>query len=119
MREMSAFVVSFPRSKYREEARELAQRARRRLADHEFYVADFYLQRGKYEAAIGRLEGVLADFPGADDPRALFQLGQSYLGLRKSSEARKQFAQVVTKFPTDHHAPKAKNYLDFIDRTQR
>jgi outer membrane protein assembly factor BamD len=118
-REMGRFVKAYPNTKYTKEAMRLEKLARRRLAEHEFYVANFYLSRGKYRAAAVRLEGILVDYAGANDPKALFELGQAYLGLREPRNARMHFAKLVDKFPDDHHAPKARRYLDFIDRGLR
>jgi outer membrane protein assembly factor BamD len=118
-RELARFIKAYPKTQFTEEAARYEKLARRRLAAHEFYVADFYLSRGKYKAAAVRLEGILDDYAGANDPKALFELGQAYLGLKEPKTARKHFAKVVDKFPGDHHAPKARRYLDFIDKGLR
>jgi len=44
-------------------AKEMLDFTRRRLADHEMYVARFYMDRDKPVAAAGRLEALVRDFP--------------------------------------------------------
>lgn len=51
---------------------------RRKLADHEIYVARFYFTRARYTAAALRAEGLLHDYPGLGlDKDALWLAGKS------------------------------------------
>ncbi len=117
LRELQAFVDDEPNSPYTPKARNLIGDCIRRLADHELYVAQFYLDRDKPYAAIGRLEGVLRDYPGAKrEPETLLLLGKTYLKMEKPKEAREVFEKLKDDHPDDYRAAKAKLYIQFIDK---
>jgi len=117
LRELGAFLEQYGDSPYAPKARKLLGDCTRRLADHELYVARFYLDRDKPYAAIGRLEGVIKDYPGADrEPETLLLLGKTYLKMEKPARAREIFAKLATDHPSDFRAGKAKLYIEFIDK---
>jgi outer membrane protein assembly factor BamD len=117
LREMNQFVDQYPESPYVAKARKLIGDCVQRLAEHELYVARFYLNRDKPYAAIGRLEGLLHDYPGAKrEPEILLLLGKTYMQMKKPDEARKTFVKLRDDHPDDFRANKAKLYIDFIDR---
>jgi outer membrane protein assembly factor BamD len=117
LRELSGFVEQYPESPYAAPARDKMGDCTRRLADHELYVARFYLNRGKPYAAIGRLEGVIKDFPGAKrEPETLMLLGQTYLKMEKPDRARQTFQKLANEHPEDYRAAKARLYIQYIDR---
>ncbi len=116
-RELTAFADSNGDSPYAPKARALIGDCIRRLADHELYVARFYLDRGHPYAAIGRLEGVVRDYPGAQrEPETLLLLGKTYLQMEKPDKAREIFQKLAGDHPTDYRADKAKLYIQFIDK---
>jgi outer membrane protein assembly factor BamD len=39
------------------------QECQKRLAEHEFYVGNFYFRIKRYKAALGRFQGVLQKYP--------------------------------------------------------
>jgi len=115
MRELQSFVRTFPQSKYMDKVRDLYRRCIRKLADHELYVARFYLDRDKPRAAILRLETLLQKYPEAGvDPEVMLLLGQTYLKMEKRDKARETFASLIQKYPNDAYAAKAKLYLKFM-----
>lgn len=115
LRELQNFVEEYADSPYQKKARVLIGDCVKRLADHELYVADFYLNRDKPRAAIGRLEWLLKTYPHSTvEPQVLLLLGRTYLKLEKPAEARATFERLIAAHPTDYHADKAKLYLDFI-----
>jgi outer membrane protein assembly factor BamD len=117
LKEYDGFLARYPDSKYVKEARKNRGVALRKLIDHELYVARFYLNRGKPYAAIGRLEGVIKDFPGAQrEPETLLLLGQTYLKMEKPDKARAVFAKLAADHPDDYRAKKAQLYIQFIDK---
>jgi outer membrane protein assembly factor BamD len=117
LRELQAFVETSADSPYAPKARDLIGDCIRRLAEHELYVARFYLDRNKPYAAIGRLEGLVHDYPGAKrEPETLLLLGQTYLKMEKPADARTTFEKLAKDHPNDFRAEKAKLYIQFIDR---
>jgi outer membrane protein assembly factor BamD len=116
MRELASFLKTFPESPYVEKARLLYRKCLRKLADHELYVARFYLDRDKPRAAIMRLETLLSKYPDAgSDPEVMLLLGQTYLKLEQRDKARQTFASLVKKYPNDAYAAKARLYLNFMN----
>jgi outer membrane protein assembly factor BamD len=117
MRELSNFIEEFADSPYREKARKLVADCVKRLADHELYVADFYLGRNKPQAAVGRLEWLLKEYPNSQvEPQVLLLLGRTYMKMEKPKEARSAFERLIAAHPKDFHADKARMYLDFINK---
>lgn len=53
----------YPQSPYTEETKARIRAARDFLANHEMYVAAFYIKTGKYKQSIGRLEYLLDNYP--------------------------------------------------------
>ncbi len=65
-REVKGFIVDYPDAKESEKIRELLADVTARLVRHELYVARFYLNRGNFEAAVGRILYALRNFGGAE-----------------------------------------------------
>ena len=58
-------IENFPKSSYAADARAKLKACQRRLAEHEFYVGNFYYRTKKYKAALGRFQGILKNYPDA------------------------------------------------------
>lgn len=87
----------------------------RRLLEHELYVARFYLDKDKPEAAIGRLESAHAQYPGIGlDAEVLFLLGVTYLRMEEVELARSTFSELQSQHPKHHHGRQARIYLRYI-----
>ncbi|MEM7152124.1 MAG: outer membrane protein assembly factor BamD [Myxococcota bacterium] len=98
-----------------EHAAALRDEINRRLLEHELYVARFYLDREKPEAAIGRLESAHARYPGIGlDAEVLFLLGITYLRMEEIELARSTFSELQSQHPKHHHGKQARIYLRYI-----
>jgi len=87
--ELSDFIARYPDSKYVPHAKQRMIYLRNLLAQHEVYVADFYMKRGAYLAAIGRAKYVIEHLPNTPQtPYALSILIEAY-GLMEYNELRK------------------------------
>lgn len=96
-------------------ALQLRDEINRRLLEHELYVARFYLEREKPEAAIGRLETAHAMYPGIGlDAEVLFLLGVTYLRMEEVELARSTFSELQSQHPKHHHGKQAAVYLRYI-----
>lgn len=117
LRELTAFTEQYGDTTYAGEARKLIGDCVRKLTDHELYVADFYLRANHPFSAIGRLEGIIRAYPGAQrEPEIMLLLGRVYLKMEKPAEARATFVRLAQSHPEDFRAEKAKLYIDFIDK---
>jgi len=54
-----------PDSEYAADARARLGKLRGRLAEHELYVAKYYIRRKQFDAAVQRLQGLVQDYPEA------------------------------------------------------
>jgi outer membrane protein assembly factor BamD len=111
------FIRRFPDSPHKKKAQQYLQKALRRLAAHEMYVASFYLGRGKPKGAIFRLEHLIRKYPDAGvEPQVMFLLGKTYLRLKKHKRALTIFKSIITKYPGNYNAKKAQRYVAFISK---
>lgn len=112
-RELRLFLRHFPDSEYANDASQKLRVVRRRLADHELYVADFYLSRDNPRAAANRLTYLLTNYSGVGlDPDALFLLGRAYLQLGEVDKAIDAFTDLIEVHPSSKPAQEAKKYLN-------
>ncbi len=106
-------VANTPPSIFTEKALEKIEVCKKQLADHEFYIANYYYKKGKYQAAISRLEGLMEMFPKrASEDKTLYLLGKSYLELDQWEKARDAFTKIVNNYPKSSHYKEAKMLLD-------
>ena len=95
-----ALVRGYPRSALLEQGREGLVVVRRRIAEHELSVADFYRRKEKYRAAAGRYELVLRDYADSGfADKVLYELGGCYRKLREQEKADQFYDQLRREYP--------------------
>ncbi|MDD2892462.1 MAG: outer membrane protein assembly factor BamD [Halothiobacillaceae bacterium] len=78
----SELVRRFPQSKYAEESQQRLLEIRNLMAEHELYVAQYYMKRGAWLAAANRAQNLLERYNGAPTmPDALKIMVQAYTRL--------------------------------------
>lgn len=93
-------VRRFPDSPYAADARQRIIYLRNVLARHELQVADFYLRKGAYLAAVERGRWVLERYPQATATRdALATMVEGYLGLNMRDRAREVLKTLIDNDP--------------------
>ncbi|MGB9670079.1 MAG: outer membrane protein assembly factor BamD [Halothiobacillaceae bacterium] len=89
----SDLVRRFPASKYVEDAQKRLLELRNLMAEHELYVAQYYMKRGAWLSAANRAQGLIERYQGAPSmPEALKIMVEAYtkLGLSDlAADARK------------------------------
>jgi outer membrane protein assembly factor BamD len=106
-------IAGYPPGLFTEKAREKVGVCKKRLADHEFYVGNFYYKHGKYQAAASRFEGLLEKFPGVPkEDKTLYLLGKSHIELDQWRKAEAALRRVVTEYPKSPYAEETKEILD-------
>ncbi len=114
VRALDRYLDKHPDGEHVKEAKEMRTSTRRRLADHEAYVADFYLHREQPGAAAGRLERLVESYPDvglAQD--ALLTLGAVYRDqLDAPDKAYDAFRRLIEMFPEDERAAIARQALE-------
>ena len=92
----------FPDSEDSPEARERMIVRRNRLAEYENHVADYYLRRGAYVAAINRAKGSLEQYNGATGNATSLQImAQAYEKLGMTDLAADTRRVLVANFPDE------------------
>ncbi|GAB2720158.1 outer membrane protein assembly factor BamD [Halomonas garicola] len=95
-------LTRYPQSDYAPDARQRVVYLRDLLARHELHVADYYLRRGAFVAAVKRGRWVLENYPessaGAD---ALATMVEGYQGLGMDDRAR-EVLKVLKDNAPDH-----------------
>jgi outer membrane protein assembly factor BamD len=106
-------IANYPPSLFTEKAKEKIVICIKRLADHEFYVGNYYYRYKMFQAAASRFEGLLVKFPkepGEDE--TLYLLGKSYLELAEWEKADNAFMKIVVEYPKSSRYKEARATLD-------
>lgn len=112
VRLLQAFLRDYPQSSYKAEAEKTLDAARRRLADHELYVAGFYEKRKQWPAVVGRLKTVVEQYPNLGlEADALWRLHAAYKQLNDAQGATDSLKQIITRLPNTPDAERAQKLL--------
>ncbi len=107
-----AFLQKYPNSKYAADAKKDLDRASARLAEHEWYVAEFYYKRDKWPGAANRYEALVDKYPGSrHEPEALLKLAQSCIKMDEKFRARTALQKLIVSHPKDPRRPEAEKLL--------
>lgn len=105
----------YPRNPYREVVELRIEKCRNVIADGEFMVGEFYYKKGAYNAAIGRLEGLLKQFPDYKrGDEALLLLAKAYKAAKLDDKAKETFNKLIEKYPSSKLASEAKKEIERI-----
>ena len=78
-RAFSELLEKYPQSQYAEDAQKRMVFLRNRLARHEIHVAEYYMKRGAYLAAVNRARTVVESYPRTPSvPDALALMAKAY-----------------------------------------
>jgi outer membrane protein assembly factor BamD len=95
-------VERFPSSRYAPDAEERLIAIKNRLSAYENHVADYYLRRGAYVAALNRAKAALEQFNGAaGNARSLQIMAAAYEELGMSELAADARRVLAANFPDD------------------
>ena len=109
---LTDFVRSYPNSIYLAEATRFLDDTRRRLAQHELYVAAFYEKRDKWPAVAQRLETVAQKYTGLGyDEDVLFRLHDVYGKMNDKGRAEEALRRIISRFPGTPAAARAQQML--------
>ncbi len=115
--QLRRFIVDYPDDDRVPEAQQLIEQCMDLLAQHELWVAEFYLKRDAYPGVIARLKGMLASYPGTSvEPKALLLLGETYLKADDPESAKQTFIELVQRHPESPQAAKAQGKLNKLPK---
>jgi outer membrane protein assembly factor BamD len=110
--ELKSFLDKYPDSPYRDKAKQIVTTVGKRLADHEWYVARYYWDRGKPMGTVIRLRRLLERYRGVGyDDEALWLLGRAYVAVAMPDRARGAWTELVDKYPKSSHVGDARSAL--------
>src|SRR5690242_9892172 len=110
--ELKSFLDKYPDSPYRDKAKEIIKQVGKRLADHEWYVANYYWNRNKPMGTVLRLRRLLERYRGVGyDEDALWLLGRAYMAVDMPDRAQRVWQELVEKYATSLHAKDARQAL--------
>lgn len=100
--DFTELVRRFPKSRYVEDAQKRMTYLRNLLAQHEVNVADYYMRRGAYVAAVNRARYVVENYQGAPVmPEALVIIAKAYRILEIQDLAEDALRVLELNYP-DH-----------------
>jgi outer membrane protein assembly factor BamD len=106
-------IANYPPSLFTDKSKGKVGVCKKRLADHEFYIGNFYYKQGRFQAAASRFEGLLEKFPkNPGEDETLYLLGKSYLEFDQWKKAEAAFMKIVTEYPKSTHYKTARGILD-------
>jgi outer membrane protein assembly factor BamD len=113
----SVLVEKFPNSEFVGKAKEYSLEARKKLGEHENYVADFYYQRKHYLSASYRYASLLKDFPNMGyEEEALYRLGRCYYHIRMYSNATEAFKKLIAQFPKTNFRAESESLIEELKK---
>ncbi len=100
----------YPRHPYGEILPLRIQKCRNIIAEGELLIGKFYHKKGSYKAAIGRLEGILKEYPDFKNlDETLYLLIDSYKKLEISDKVKQYSMMLREKFPDSPFTKKLKD----------
>ena len=115
-----SFLNDYPNSEHSPQLSYMQSVVTGLLARHELYVARFYLDRGKFEPAVARIEYCLRTYADSGlEPEGMVLLGEVYLKQKERLKARTVLQLVLSRYPTSPFTVPAKHFLDRIAATEK
>jgi outer membrane protein assembly factor BamD len=112
------YLADYPRSEHAEEMHYMLDVVLGLLARHELYVARYYLDSGRFDAAVLRCEYALKSLKNSGlEPEGLVLLGEIYMKQKRKKDARDVLMRLLTDYPESAFAVPAKNFLAQLDKT--
>ncbi len=113
-------LAKYPKSQYAADAKEKLAKCNGYLAEHDFNIAQFYLQQEKYPAARDRFEEIIRRYQGTPAAaKSLFFLGESYRKEKNNVKAALAYEALVEHFPNNSYAAQAKSQLAQIEKEKQ
>jgi outer membrane protein assembly factor BamD len=111
-REFERLISRFPGSKFAVMAEKKLKESKQKLAEHEFYVGEFYFNRKQYKAALKRFETITKDYPNVGlDYKVQYYLVETAKLMTVEDIAKKQEEEKI-KAKAKKKADEAKEKAD-------
>lgn len=105
-------LLTFPRSRYAQEALDKVLFCKNKLAAHELNVGLYYFKKGAYISAIQRFDNILSYYPHISfRDKALFYKGEAYYKEESFDKASGVFKDFIAQYPRSLLRKEAEEYL--------
>jgi len=117
--ECRTLLVQFPNSRFAPRAEQLLREIQEVLAESEYRVGSFYLQKGNFGAASNRLQAQTDHYPlysKADE--SLWKLGDAYskMGPPFRDRSANAYARIVREYPLSPYVEEARKRLMAMEK---
>ncbi|MEW6571205.1 MAG: outer membrane protein assembly factor BamD [Nitrospirota bacterium] len=105
----------YPRNPYKDVVKIKIDKCRNIIAEYEHLVGKYYYKKGSYNAALGRFEELLKEYPDYNKKdEVLYYAGLSYKNLGKKEKAVEYLSRLVREYPNSKLIDEAKKELTTI-----
>jgi len=112
MEHLRIVVRRYPRSDSATPAKLILHDARKRIAERNFYIGNFYYRTGEYLACVPRFWTVVRKYPDSGlAPKALYKLVEANIQLGQLENAKQAFGTLSTSFPDSKYTKRAEKKL--------
>ena len=110
----------YPNSPYAPLAKEKVAKCQEYLAEHEYYIASFYMREKKYPAARDRFEEILRRYPAAPTAiKSLYELGESYRLEKNNVKAALAYEALLQRYPDSPFSREARVQLAAVEKEKQ
>jgi len=103
----------YPTSPYAGKALCKISEAKKRIAEHEFFVGSFYLKKKNYQGAIERFSKILENYPHAiEKDKLLYYIANSTIQAGNKQKGDRILTLLLKRYPEGEYADQAKALLD-------
>jgi len=105
-------INSYPSSEFVTKAKEYKEKAQKMLAEKADYIAQFYFKRMKWEAALGRFEDMMKNFPIENYAvKSLYGATVCAYRMKDMDKAKTYFKKLLAEYPNSPELDKARKEL--------
>ncbi len=110
--DLAVVLRRWPATSWASAAETLMVKARASIAESEFLVGEYYLDRKAYGAATDRFRGLLEAFPEYEErPKVLWYLARALARSLQTEQAREALDTIVVEYPQGRWAEQARREL--------
>ena len=96
--ELTEFITRFPESAYTEDAKRRMLFLRDLIAKQEIEVAEFYIERKAYIAAVSRADYIISNLPNSEEVKKALEIKVQAYDLMGKEELKAQALKVLNNF---------------------
>lgn len=105
----------YPENPYTGKALTRMSEAQKKVAEHEFFIGDFYYKKGNYKVAVKRYRKILEKYPHSiAKDKLLFHLAEATIKSGSTDKGKKIFKLLLTKYPESSYGAEAKSLLNMV-----